>query len=107
MKENPSPYDCHILVCVNDRQGTRKSCADGQSVALKDRLKEEVEKRGWRGRVRVSQTGCLGLCNRGPNVMLYPQGIWFEGVAPDDAPAILQKVAAIMESSAKANQSEA
>lgn len=107
MKENQSPYGCHVLVCVNDRQGARKSCADGQSVALKDRLKEEVEKRGWRGRVRVSQTGCLGLCNRGPNVMLYPQGIWFEGVAPDDAPAILQKVAAIMESSAKANQGEA
>lgn len=96
MKEGRTPYACHVLVCVNDRKGARKSCADGQSVALKDLLKEEVGKRGWAGMVRVSQTGCLGLCEKGPNVMLYPQGVWFSEVTPADADKVLEKVAEVL-----------
>lgn len=92
MNESPSPFVCHVFVCVNDRHGERKSCADGQGAALKDRLKDEVAKRGWKGRVRVSQCGCMGLCEKGPNVILYPQKVWFSAVAPDDAGAILQRI---------------
>lgn len=92
MNESPSPFVCHVFVCVNDRHGERKSCADGQGAALKDRLKDEVAKRGWKGRVRVSQCGCMGLCEKGPNVILYPQKVWFSAVAPEDAGAILQRI---------------
>ncbi len=96
MQENRTPYVCHVLVCVNDRHGARKSCADGQGAAIKDRLKDEAAKRGWAGRVRVSQTGCLGLCQKGPNIMLYPQGIWWSGATPDDCETVLQKVEQIL-----------
>lgn len=88
----PSPYHCHIFVCVNDRQGARKSCADGGSPAVKQRLKAAVAARGWQGRVRVSQCGCMGLCAEGPNIILYPQKIWFSGVAPEDLEDILAAV---------------
>lgn len=98
MNESASPFVCHIFVCVNDRHGERKSCADGQGAALKDRLKDEVAGRGWKGRVRVSQCGCMGLCEKGPNVMLYPQRVWFSAVAPEDAGAILQKVESFLSS---------
>jgi (2Fe-2S) ferredoxin len=88
-----SPYIAHIFVCGNDRGGTRKSCADGGgSAGLREQLKQAVADRGWRPRVRVSHAGCLGLCAQGPNVMIYPQGIWFAGVQPGDAQAILAEV---------------
>lgn len=93
MLSQPTPYQCHLLVCTNDRKGERVSCADGENRALKDRLKAEVEARGWQGRVRVSSTGCLGVCARGPNVMLYPQGIWWNQVRLADAEEILRRVA--------------
>ena len=93
MNQGDVPYLCHILVCVNDRHGERQSCSDGMSPEIRDHLKEQVEKRGWKPRVRVSQTGCLGLCAKGPNVMLYPQNIWFSGVTLADADTILDKVA--------------
>lgn len=93
MKKNISPYQCHIFVCVNDRKGSGKSCADGKSMEMKDALKEEVSKRGWKGKVRVSHSGCFGLCEEGPNVLLYPQGIWFSGVSIHDQEAILDEVA--------------
>ena len=92
MNQGNTPYVCHILVCINDRHGERPSCSDGMSLEIRDRLKEEVEKRGWKPRVRVSQSGCLGLCERGSNVMIYPQGIWFSAVTPADADAILAEV---------------
>jgi (2Fe-2S) ferredoxin len=86
------PYACHVLVCVNDRKGARKSCADVVGTGLKDALKAGVAARGWKGRVRVSHSGCMGLCARGPNVVLYPQGIWFSGVGPDQIETILDEV---------------
>ena len=96
MNQSNTPYICHILICVNDRHGERPSCADGMSPEIRDYLKEQVEKRGWKPRVRVSQSGCMGLCAKGPNVMLYPQGICFSGVTLADADEILDKVATFL-----------
>lgn len=79
-------------MCINDRKGASKSCADGNSVNIKDTLKEEVSKRGWKDRVRVSHSGCFGLCQEGPNVILYPQKIWFSGVNLQDVESILQEI---------------
>lgn len=90
------PFVCHVFVCTNDRAGKRKSCADGQSAQLREMLKEEVEKRGWRGRVRISQSGCLGLCADGPNVILYPQAVWFSEVGAGDVPRILANIETIL-----------
>ena len=65
MQKETSPYTCHIFVCTTTTG--EKICADGGgNAALKDYLKEQVEKRGWKGRVRVSSGGCMGLCGRGP-----------------------------------------
>lgn len=93
MNQANSPYVCHIFVCINDRHGERKSCADGKSQKIKDYLKDQVGKRGWTPRVRVSHSGCFGLCAKGPNVMLYPQSIWFSAVTFADTDRLLDKVA--------------
>jgi len=93
-KEKPAPYICHIFVCIKSRQGERKSCADGDSPAVKSILKKEIKSRGWADRVRISECGCLGLCPHGPNVIIYPQKIWFSGVTESDIPNILVRVEA-------------
>jgi (2Fe-2S) ferredoxin len=92
-----TPYKCHVFVCVNDRGGTRKSCADGNSKEFAVRLKEAVKARGFApGDVRVSQSLCLGLCESGPNVVLYPQRTWFQGVTASDIDRILDAVEAVL-----------
>lgn len=87
-----NPYICHIFICTNDRKGARKSCADGGSADMKASLKEAVSEKGWKGRVRVSQSGCMGLCGNGPNVMLHPHGVWFSEVSKEDIDEIILKV---------------
>lgn len=87
-----SPYVTHVFVCTNDRGGKQKSCADNDSPSVKARLKEAVHEKGWRGKVRISTSGCMGLCAKGSNVMLYPQRIWFSGVLPEDVDGILSDI---------------
>ncbi|SDZ94635.1 hypothetical protein SAMN05660420_00833 [Desulfuromusa kysingii] len=96
LQQNESPYAAHVFVCTNDRDGARKSCADNNSQQVKSRLKAGVEEKGWKGIVRVSTSGCMGLCEKGANVMIYPQKIWFSEVAPDDVAAILATLAALL-----------
>jgi (2Fe-2S) ferredoxin len=88
-----APYKCHVFICVNDRGGTRKSCADGNSKEIAARLKEAAKARNFPpGEVRISQSLCLGLCESGPNVLVYPQRIWFHGVTVDHIDCILGAV---------------
>lgn len=96
-EQKESPYVSHIFVCTNDRGGKRKSCADNDSPAIRKALKEAIADRGWKGRVRVSQSGCMGLCAKGPNVMIYPQKIWFSDVSTDDVDLIISKTESFLD----------
>jgi len=95
MKE--APFQCQVFVCVNDRHGTRNSCADGGSPEIKARLKEAVLARGIsKTQVRVSNSLCQGQCEQGPNVMLYPQNKWFTHVTLDQVEEIADTVARLV-----------
>ena len=96
-EQKETPYVSHVFVCTNDRGGKRKSCADNDSPAIRKALKEAVADRGWKGRVRVSQSGCMGLCAKGPNVMIYPQKIWFSDVSTDDVDTIIAKIESFLD----------
>ena len=94
--QKESPYACHVFVCTNDRGGERRSCADNNGPLVRKRLKEEVKTRGWDQQVRISQSGCMGLCGLGPNVILYPQKIWFSEVFEDDLGMIISSIEKII-----------
>jgi (2Fe-2S) ferredoxin len=95
-KKNESPYLSHVFICTNDRKGERKSCADNNSQSIKSKLKDAVNEKGWKGKVRISTSGCMGLCAKGSNVMIYPQKVWFSEVFPDDADEIVSTIERII-----------
>jgi len=95
-KENVSPYKAHVFVCTNDRGGERKSCADNNSELIRSKLKDAVNEKGWKGKIRVSKSGCMGLCAKGSNAIIYPQKIWFSDVFSDDVEDILSSLGDIM-----------
>jgi (2Fe-2S) ferredoxin len=99
MNQHVSPYKCHLFVCTNSRDGERKSCGDEGAPDLKATLKAEVNAQGWKGIVRVSTAGCLGVCETGPNIMLYPQKVWFSNVTRNDLPEIIRVVEEIVQDS--------
>lgn len=91
MESRPQPYELLFLVCVNERPDGKACCADGDGMALKEWLKAEVKARGYRGRVRVSQSGCLDRCSEGPNIFVFPAGVWHSHVTLEDLPQILER----------------
>jgi len=97
VEERKSPYDSHVFVCTNDRGGVRKSCADDNSQLIRAKLKAELKNRGWKGRVRVSQCGCMGLCAQGPNVMIYPQQCWFPAVTEENTDDIIARLESMLD----------
>ena len=72
-----------ILVC----QGT--GCISSKSDRVFASLVEAVERLHIAG-VKVDFTGCHGLCQRGPVVVIEPEGIFYAEVKPEDAGEIVQ-----------------
>lgn len=97
MKKQPAPFKCHLFVCTNTRENGLKSCGDEGISDIKASIKAEIKKRSWKGIVRVSESGCLGVCEGGPNIMIYPQCIWLSDVSHNDLPDIFKAVEDIVE----------
>lgn len=95
MNQKKVPFQKTVFVCTNERGEGRVACGNpgrgGQELC--EALKHGVKKLGLKGKVRVARTGCLDLCELGPNVFLYPEGDWLSGLAPQDAEGILKKLA--------------
>lgn len=74
----------HILVCASFRvAGEPKGlCHKKGSVSLVPYLEEEILDRGMD--VLLSTTGCLKQCEKGPVMVVYPQGDWYGGVESED-----------------------
>jgi (2Fe-2S) ferredoxin len=83
----------HIFVCCNTRDpGHARGCCDPtKSQALRNQFKTELQKRGLKGAVRANMAGCLDQCEHGPNLVIYPQGIWYGGVRLEDVPRIIDE----------------
>jgi (2Fe-2S) ferredoxin len=88
-----SRYERHCFVCVNERppDHPRGSCAAKGSAAIRDQLNAELKRRGLAHRIRANQAGCLDLCEQGPTVVVYPEGVWYAGVTLADVPEIVER----------------
>lgn len=82
----------HIFVCGNYRPpGHPRGCCDpDREVALQRRFKKLLAERGLKDRVRANQAGCLDQCEHGPNVVVYPDGVWYGRVTLDDVSEIVE-----------------
>jgi (2Fe-2S) ferredoxin len=78
-------FEHHIFVCGNDKCDRH---GDGE---LRSCFKKEIKRRGLKGKVRANEAGCLDQCELGPTVVIYPQGIWYGRVTPDDVPRIMDE----------------
>ncbi|MEO2153939.1 MAG: (2Fe-2S) ferredoxin domain-containing protein [Aquificota bacterium] len=67
------------------------SCGAKGSDQVAMKFQEELMKRGLDSKVLLSVTGCLGACELGPVVVVYPDGVWYGNVKPEDVPEIVEK----------------
>lgn len=74
-----------ITVCG----GTGCRALEAQAVA--DAFSAEVRAQGLEGKVDIKITGCHGFCERGPLVVIFPERIFYPGVAIKHVPDIVSK----------------
>src|ERR1022692_5306202 len=85
-------FEKHIFVCGNQRPAghPRGSCDPLAEAKLQKLFKQKLAERGLKGKVRANQAGCLDPCEHGPNVVVYPDAIWYGGVTANDVDEIIE-----------------
>jgi len=89
-------FEHHLFVCENVRppESPRGCCSAKGAAEVRARLKEELEQRGQKGRVRANGAGCLDQCAQGPCIVAYPGQVWYGGVTVADVPEIVDALLA-------------
>jgi (2Fe-2S) ferredoxin len=89
-----SHYDKHVFFCVNQREAGEDCCANFAAQKMRDYVKDKVKalKLDQDGnRIRINSAGCLGRCEDGPVLVVYPEGIWYTFVDESDLDEIIEE----------------
>jgi len=78
-------YRAHVLCCG----GT--GCTSSGSAQIIERFEQKIKENGLDKEVKVIRTGCFGLCEAGPVVIIYPEGTFYSRVKVDDVDEIVSE----------------
>ena len=78
-------YRSHVLVCGG------AGCSSSGSAKLIERFEEQLKEKGLDKEVKVVRTGCFGLCEAGPVVIVYPEGTFYSRVKEEDVDEIVSE----------------
>ncbi|HUU93854.1 MAG TPA: NADH-ubiquinone oxidoreductase-F iron-sulfur binding region domain-containing protein [Phycisphaerae bacterium] len=66
-------------------------CSAFGAVDVQKAFEEELQQRGLADRIPVKRTGCHGFCEKGPVVVILPEGIFYPNVEADQVPEIVEE----------------
>ena len=93
MQTQPVPYEKIVFVCVHHREDGQGPCCEARGGAeLHAALKEQVKALGLSAKIRVSRSGCLNRCAKGPNIMVFPDNVWCSHVAEADLEPLVTRL---------------
>ncbi len=78
-------YRAHVLCCG----GT--GCTSSGSTQIIERFEQKIAEAGLDKEVKVIRTGCFGLCEAGPVVIVYPEGTFYSRVRVEDVDEIVSE----------------
>ncbi len=78
-------YRSHVLVCG----GT--GCTASKSPEIMKQFEKLLSENNIENEVKVVKTGCFGLCEKGPIVVVYPEGATYSHVKPEDVKEIVEE----------------
>ncbi len=78
-------FRSHLLICG----GT--GCQASGSLGVKNAILEEIVKRKLAEEIKVVETGCNGFCALGPIMVIYPEGVIYISLKPEDIPELVEE----------------
>lgn len=88
-----SYYQRHVFFCVNQRAEGESCCANLGAQALRDYAKKRIKDLGFsgEGKARINMAGCLGRCDEGPVLVVYPEETWYRYLDKEDIDEIIEQ----------------
>ena len=80
------PFKQHVLICTGPRCGGERN-----SNRVRQEFRKEFVRQSLMTGVKETQCICFGLCTHGPNVIIYPEGVVYSGVRPQDVAEIVRE----------------
>src|SRR6056297_2099998 len=80
-----SLYRSHILVCG----GT--GCVSSGCKDVQEALAEELATNDLEDEIKIVETGCHGFCEKGPIMIVYPEGVFYCEVQPEDVEEVVEE----------------
>jgi len=77
-------YRSHVIVCAG------AGCVSSGCRAVSDALQAELVRQGLDQEIKIVQTGCVGSCDLGPVVIVYPEGVFYQKLRAEDVPEIVE-----------------
>ncbi len=84
-------YQKHVFICTNDKEAPKKCCGSEKGMELVNAFKKSLTEKGLEKQIRAQRSGCLDTCAFGPSVVVYPEGIFYGKVTPQDVEEIVQE----------------
>ena len=80
------PFSHHVLICLGPRCGGERG-----SSRVRQEFRKEFVRQSLPASVRETECICFGLCSYGPNVIIYPEGVVYSAVKPQDVKEIVRE----------------
>ncbi len=80
-----SSFRTQILLCAGG------ACISSGSESIRDAFHQELNAQGLDQEVAVITTGCMGMCEIGPMAVVYPEGIFYQKLKPEDVEEIVSE----------------
>jgi (2Fe-2S) ferredoxin len=85
------PYRLHVFFCTQQKPGGLACCGERGAAESLAALNAAIAAEGLADEVLVTTCGSFGMCGRGPNMIVYPEGLWYHGVTPAAAAEIVRE----------------
>ncbi|MDP8202877.1 MAG: NAD(P)H-dependent oxidoreductase subunit E, partial [Candidatus Tenebribacter burtonii] len=74
-----------ILICCGS------GCVSAGSLKIKAKLIDELKKHDISDEINIIETGCMGPCDYGPVMMVYPEGVFYRNVSVEDVEELVDE----------------
>ena len=74
-----------LLICCGS------GCVSAGALKIKERFHAVLAEKGIANEVNLIETGCMGPCDYGPVMVIYPEGIFYKHVSVDDVEEIVSE----------------